>query len=70
MPNSFINAVIAQNPTIEQLRAAPGLEVERVILRCILEYCADGMHPMLTRDAVPTLLLTARIVRSPVLSTN
>jgi len=57
MPNSFINAFIAQYPTIEQLRAAPDLEVERVMLRCILEYCADGMHPMLTRDAVPTLLL-------------
>jgi hypothetical protein len=59
MPNPFINAIIAHYPTVEQLRGAPDLEVERVLLRCIVEYCADGMHPMIARDAIPTLLLEA-----------
>lgn len=57
MPNPFVNVIIAHYPTIEQLRVAPELEVERVLLRTVIEYCADGMHPMLTRDAIPTLLL-------------
>jgi len=49
-PNN--NAIIAQYPTASQLIAAPGLEVERVLLRHIVEYCADGMHPMVTRDGI------------------
>jgi hypothetical protein len=57
MPNTFINVIIAHYPTIEHLRVAPELEVERVLLRGVVEYCGDGMHPMVTRDAVPTLLL-------------
>jgi uncharacterized protein (TIGR02391 family) len=59
MPNTFINVIIAHYPTIEQIRVAPELEVERVLLRAVVEYCADGMHPMVTRDAIPTLLLEA-----------
>jgi hypothetical protein len=35
--------IIAQYPTASQLIAAPGLEVERVLLRHIAEYCADGL---------------------------
>ena len=57
MPNPFVNAIITHYPTIEQLRVAPELEVERVLLRTVIEYCADGMHPMVTRDSIPTLLL-------------
>jgi uncharacterized protein (TIGR02391 family) len=57
MPNTFVNVIIAHFPTIAQLRSAPTLEVERVLLRAVVEYCADGMHPMITRDTVPTLLL-------------
>jgi hypothetical protein len=57
MPNTFINLIITH--TIEQLRRAPELEVERVLLRAVVEYCADGMHPMVTRDTIPPLLLEA-----------
>jgi Protein of unknown function (Hypoth_ymh) len=59
MPNPFVNTIIAHYPSIEQLRAAPELEIERTLLHCVVEYCADGMHPMITRDAIPTLLLEA-----------
>jgi uncharacterized protein (TIGR02391 family) len=59
MPNPFISTILALYPSIEQLRAAPELEIERNLLRCIVEYCANGMHPMITRDAIPTLLLEA-----------
>jgi hypothetical protein len=59
MPSTFTNVIIAHYPTIEQLRLAPELEVERVLLRAVVEYCADGMHPMVTRDTIPTLLLEA-----------
>jgi uncharacterized protein (TIGR02391 family) len=59
MPSTFANVIIAHYPTIEQLRLAPELEVERVLLRAVVEYCADGMHPMVTRDTIPTLLLEA-----------
>ena len=55
MPNTFINVIITYYPTIEQLRLAPALEVERMLLRAVVEYCADGMHPMVTRDTIPTL---------------
>jgi uncharacterized protein (TIGR02391 family) len=44
--------IIAQYPTASQLISAPGLEVERVLLRYIVEYCADGLHPMVTRDGI------------------
>ena len=27
-------------------------EVERILLRYIVEYCADGMHPTVTRDSI------------------
>jgi hypothetical protein len=40
------NAIIAQYPGPEQLLAAPASEVERILLRHIIEYCRDGMHPM------------------------
>ena len=46
------NVIIAQYPAANQLIAAPSLEVERVLLRHIVEYCADGMHPMVTRDGI------------------
>ena len=46
------NAIIAQYPSAEQLLAAPGPEVERVLLRHIVEYCLAGMHPMVTRDGI------------------
>jgi len=29
------------------------------LLRAVVEYCADGMHPMVTRATIPTLLLEA-----------
>src|SRR3974390_3545303 len=57
MPNR--NALIAQYPSPEQLLLAPSLEVERVLLRYIVEYCADGMHPMVTRDAISNGLFDA-----------
>jgi uncharacterized protein (TIGR02391 family) len=52
MPRPHSNAIIAQYPTAEQLQAAPVREIERILLRYVVEYCADGMHPMVTRDAV------------------
>ena len=57
MPNLFMNVILAHYPSVEQLRASPELDVERTLLRCVVEYCADGMHPMITRDAIPTMLL-------------
>jgi uncharacterized protein (TIGR02391 family) len=51
--------LIAQYPSAEQLLAAPDLEVERVLLRHIIEYCADGMHPMVTRDSISNGLFDA-----------
>jgi hypothetical protein len=61
MPNPLVNAILAHYPSIEQLRTAPELEIERTLLRCIVEYCADGMHPMIARDTIPTLLLEPRL---------
>jgi uncharacterized protein (TIGR02391 family) len=52
MPRPNSNAIIAQYSSAEQLVAAPVREVERILLRYIVEYCADGMHPMVTRDAI------------------
>ena len=52
MQRSNNNPIIAQYPTAELLLAAPPLEVERVLLRYIVEYCAGAMHPMVTRDAI------------------
>ena len=50
MPRPNTNAILAQYPKADQLLAAQDLEVERVLLRYICEYCADSMHPMVTRD--------------------
>jgi uncharacterized protein (TIGR02391 family) len=52
MPSPHSNVIIAQYPTVEQLLAAPVREIERILLRYVVEYCADGMHPMVTRDAI------------------
>jgi hypothetical protein len=52
MPMSNRNAIFAHYPSVEQLLAAPDLEVERVLLRYVVEYCANGMHPMVTRDSI------------------
>ena len=32
------------------------MEVERTLLRHVVEYCADGMHPMVTRDSTSNRL--------------
>ncbi len=59
MPRPNNNAIIAQYPGPEQLLAAPASEVERILLRHIIEYCRDGMHPMITRDSISTGLFDA-----------
>jgi len=46
-----VNAIIMQYPTPEQLVSAPPGDVERVLLRHVVEYCSDGMHPWITRDS-------------------
>ena len=53
------NAIIAQYPGPEQLLAVPASEVERILLRHIIEYCRDGMHPMITRNSISTGLFDA-----------
>lgn len=35
------------------------MEVERILLRHIVEYCRDGMHPMITRDSISMGLFEA-----------
>src|SRR5580692_1486313 len=42
--------IIRQYPSAEERLAAPSPEIERVLLQQVVEYCADGMHPMVTRD--------------------
>jgi hypothetical protein len=59
MPRPDDNAIIAQYPGSEQLLAAPASEVERILLHHIVEYCRDGMHPMVTRDSMSTGLFDA-----------
>ena len=44
--------IIRQYPTAERLVAAPSLELERVLLSQIVVYCADRLHPMVTRDSI------------------
>jgi Protein of unknown function (Hypoth_ymh) len=44
--------IIRQYATAERLVAAPSLELERVLLSQIVEYCADRLHPMVTRDSI------------------
>jgi uncharacterized protein (TIGR02391 family) len=50
------NAILTHYPKVELLLAAPDLELERVLLRHVVEYCADGMHPMVTRDSISNAL--------------
>lgn len=38
---------------------APGPEVERALLRQVVEYCADALHPMVTRDSISNGLFDA-----------
>jgi uncharacterized protein (TIGR02391 family) len=45
-----VNSIVMQYPTPEQLVSAPPVDVERVLLRHVVEYCSDGMHPWITRD--------------------
>jgi hypothetical protein len=59
MPGPNSNAIIAQYASAEQLLAAPDREVERVLLCHIVEYCANGMHPMATRDSISNGLFDA-----------
>ncbi len=59
MPMSDNNVLITQYPSPDQLLAARASEVERILLRHIIEYCRDGMHPMITRDSVSTALFDA-----------
>jgi uncharacterized protein (TIGR02391 family) len=53
------NAITIHYPTAEQLLAAPAHEIERVLLSHVVEYCADGMHPMVTRDSISSGLFEA-----------
>jgi hypothetical protein len=46
------NAILVEYPSVEKLLAASELDVERLLLRHIVDYCADGMHPMVTRDSI------------------
>jgi hypothetical protein len=59
IPMSNNNAIIAQYPSLGELLAAPSSEFERILLRHIVEYCPDGMHPMITRDSISTGLFDA-----------
>jgi hypothetical protein len=47
-----VNAIIVQYPSAEQLISATPIDIERILLKHIVEYCADGMHPWATRDDV------------------
>ena len=53
------DVIIAQYPDAGQLLSAPSLEVERVLLRQVVEYCSDGLHPMVTRDSISIGLFDA-----------
>jgi uncharacterized protein (TIGR02391 family) len=53
------NVIFAQYPSPELLLKAPALEVDRILLRHIVEYCKDGMHPMITRDSISMGLFEA-----------
>jgi Protein of unknown function (Hypoth_ymh) len=57
VPNN--NAIFAQYPKAEELLAAADLEIERVLLRHIVEYCTDRLHPMVTRDSISNSLFDA-----------
>ena len=58
MPRPNNNAIIAQYHGTERLLAAPS-KVERILLRHIIEYCRDRMHPMITRDSISNGLFDA-----------
>lgn len=46
------NIIIELFPTADRFLEALDVERERAILRRIVEYCADQMHPMITRAAL------------------
>jgi hypothetical protein len=46
------NGVLTRSEQFHFLRNMAFLEVERIALRHIVEYCTNGMHPMITRDSL------------------
>ena len=42
------NAILTLFPTAD----ATDVELERAVLQQVIEYCADPLHRMITRDAV------------------
>ena len=50
------NAILTLFPTADRLLEAKEIEIERAVLVRVVEFCADPMHPMVTRDTVNNAL--------------
>jgi hypothetical protein len=46
------NPILVLFPTAEQLLEASELELEQAVLLRVVDYCADPLHRMITRDVV------------------
>jgi len=53
------NAILELYSKPEELVSARPADIERVLLRYIVGYCSDRMHPWITRDAVIMQLFEA-----------
>jgi uncharacterized protein (TIGR02391 family) len=58
MSQRALAAILTAAPTADQLLGLPQTELERILLRAVVEYCNDHLWGNPTRDGIATLLFS------------